>query len=172
RPSSRKNDGARRPFVMIRTLIASSLKFRFLVLALATAMMVFGIAQLPNTAVDAFPEFAPPRVEIQTPCNGLSAEEVESYVTVPLAQAFNGVEGLDVMRSKSLPDLSSIELRFKPGTDILRARQQVLERLATVSTLPSWATPPVMLPPVSTTGRFLKIGLSSNSVSLTDMSMI
>ena len=65
--------------------------------------MVFGIAQLPKMPVDVFPEFAPPRVEIQTPSTGLSAEEVESFVTVPLEQAFNGVDGLDIMRSKSSP---------------------------------------------------------------------
>ena len=68
--------------------------------------------------VDVFPEFAPPRVEIQTPCLGLSAAEVESLVTVPLEQALHGVPGLDDMRSKSVPQLSSIELIFKPGTDL------------------------------------------------------
>src|SRR5262249_25137402 len=61
----------------------------------------------------------------------------------------------------------------KPGTDVLRARQLVEERMTTVvPTLPTWAAPPVMMPPVSTTGRFMKIGLSSKSVSLTDLSMI
>ena len=60
--------------------------------------------------MDAFPEFAPPRVEIQTICLGLSAAEVEELVTVPLEQALNGVTRLDVIRSKSVPQLSSIEL--------------------------------------------------------------
>ena len=139
---------------MIRWIVGTSLKYRFIVLAMAAALMVFGIAQLPSTPVDVFPEFAPPRVEIQTPSLGLSAEEVEALVTVPLEQAFNGVEGLDIMRSKSIPDLSSIELLFKPGTDVLRARQLVQERLSQVlPTLPTWAAPPVMMPPVSTTGR-------------------
>ncbi len=158
---------------MIRWIVGSSLKFRYIVVAIAAAMMFFGIIQLPNTPVDVFPEFAPPRVEIQTPCLGLTAQEVESLVTVPLEQAFNGIDGLEVMRSKSLPDLSSIELLFKSGTDVLRARQLVQERVATViGTLPTWAAPPVMMPPVSTTGRVLKIGVSSKDVSLIDMSMI
>jgi CzcA family heavy metal efflux pump len=104
---------------------------------------------------------------------GLTAEEVEALVTVPLEQALNGVDGLDVMRSKSVPDLSSIDLRFKTGTDLLRARQQVQERIATVlPTLPTWAAPPVMMPPLSSTSRTMKIGLSSPTISLTDMSMI
>jgi CzcA family heavy metal efflux pump len=104
---------------------------------------------------------------------GLSAEEVEALVSVPLEQALNGVEGLEVMRSKSVPDLSAIELLFKPGTDIMLARQLVQERLETVvTTLPTWASPPFMMPPVATTGRVLKIGLSSANHSLIDMSMI
>src|SRR6266545_4808806 len=158
---------------MIRSIVGTSLKFRYIVLAIAAVMMVFGIAQIPSMPVDAFPEFAPPRVEVQTPSLGLSADEVESLITVPLEQAFNGVDGLDLMRSKSIPDLSSIELLFKPGTDILYARQLVQERLATVvNQLPTWAAPPVIIPPVSTTGRFMKIGVSSKTVSLMDMSMI
>ena len=158
---------------MIRSIVGTSLKFRYIVLALAAALMVTGIFQIPDMPVDAFPEFAPPRVEIQTPCLGLSADEVEQLVTVPLEQAFTGLDGLDLMRSKSIPDLSSIELLFRPGTDVLHARQVVQERLATViGTLPTWAAPPVIMPPVSTTGRVLKIGITSKDVSLMDMSMI
>jgi Cu/Ag efflux pump CusA len=92
---------------MMRWIVGSSLKLRFLVVAFAAAMMFFGIPQLGNMPVDVFPEFAPPRVEIQTPCLGLSAEEVEALVSVPLEQALNGVEGLEIMRSKSVPDCSS-----------------------------------------------------------------
>jgi CzcA family heavy metal efflux pump len=158
---------------MMRWVIATSLKFRFLVVAIAAATLLFGGGQLRNTPLDAFPEFAPERVEIQTPCMGLTAEEVEALVSVPMEQALNGVDGLEVMRSRSIPDLSAIELIFKPGTDLLRARQLVQERIATViPTLPTWAAPPVMMPPVSTTGRVMKIGVSSPDVSLNDLSMI
>lgn len=158
---------------MLRSIVASSLKFRYLVVAIAAVLMIVGIVQISDNPVDVFPEFAPPRVEVQTPSLGLTAQEVESLISVPLEQAFNGIDGLEIMRSKSLPDLSSIELLFKPGTDILYARQLVQERLATViGTLPTWAAPPVIIPPVSTTGRFMKIGVYSDSVSLMDMSMI
>ncbi len=157
----------------MRWIVGSSLKFRFIVVAIAAAMMFFGTMQLRDSPMDVFPEFGPPRVEIQTPCLGLSAEEVEGLVSVPLEQALNGVDGLDVMRSKSIPDLSSISLFFKLGTDEILARQLVQERLATViPTLPTWAAPPVMMPPVSTTGRVMKIGVSSKDVSLLDQSMI
>ncbi len=158
---------------MIRWIVGSSLKFRFLMIIASAGLMFFGILQLSAAPIDVFPEFAPPRVEIQTPCLGLTAEEVESLVTVPLEQSFNGIPGLDLLRSKSIPDLSSIELLFKPGTDLLLDRQLVEERISTViNSLPTWAAPPVMMPPVSSTGRVMKIGLSSDTVSLVDMSMI
>ncbi len=157
----------------MRWIVGSSLKFRFLVVAAAGAMMFFGVGQLSSMPVDVFPEFAPPRVEIQTPCLGLSSSEVEALVTVPLEEALNGVAGLDVMRSKSVPQLSSIVLIFEPGTDLLRARQLVQERVATVTpTLPTWASPPFMMQPLSATSRVMKVGLTSKSLSLIDMSTI
>jgi len=158
---------------MIRWIVGTSLKFRFIVLAIAGAMMWFGITGVRNMSVDVFPEFAPPRVEIQTPCVGLSAEEAESYISVPLELALNGVDGLDLMRSKSLPDLSSIDLLFKPGTNELNARRLVQERIVTVTPkLPTWAGSPTIMPPKATMSRFLKIGLSSKTIPLTDMSMV
>jgi len=158
---------------MMRRIVLFSLRFRFIVLAIAAAMMLFGVGQLSNMPVDVFPEFAPPRVEIQTPSVGLSAAEVEALVTVPLEQTLNGVEGLDIIRSKSVVGLSSIEMIFKPGTDLLLARQLVQERIAQVTpTLPTWASPPFMMQPLSATSRVMKIGLSSKDVSLIDMSAI
>src|SRR6187549_240694 len=108
---------------MMRWIVGSSLKLRFIVIAVAAALMYFGVAQLRNMPVDVFPEFAPPLVEIQTPSLGLSAEEVEELVTIPLEQALNGVPNLDVMRSKSVAQLSSVKMIFKTGTDLLKARQ-------------------------------------------------
>ncbi len=157
---------------MMRRIVGASLRFRYLVIALAIGMMFFGGAQLRQLPVDVFPEFAPPRVEIQTPALGMSAEEVESLVTVPLEQALSGVEDLDILRSKSAPQVSSIQLIFKPGSDLMHARQVVAERMSAVSaTLPTWAGPPMMLAPLSATSRVMKIGMSSDSVSLIDMSM-
>lgn len=157
---------------MFRWIVGKSLKFRYLVLALAAGLMYFGIGQLQRMPVDVFPEFAPPMVEIQTISLGLSAEEVESLVTVPLEQVLAGVPGMSVMRSKSVPDLSAIKMYFKPGTDLLLARQMVNERIITVvPTLPSWASPPVMLPPLSATSRMMKIGISSKTRSVIDLSM-
>lgn len=157
----------------MRWIVKTSLQYRYLVVFAAAAMMVFGIARLSNASVDVFPEFAPPKVEIQTLSQGLSPAAVEELVTVPLEQALNGLPGLDVMRSRSVPDLSDIVLIFKPGTDIILARQLVNERIAAVTPqLPTWAAPPVMIQPLSSTSRAMKIGISSDQYDLMDLSMI
>jgi CzcA family heavy metal efflux pump len=158
---------------MIRWIVGSSLRFRFLVVAAAAMMMSLGVLQLRTMPVDVFPEFAPPLVEIQTEAPGMSTPEVESLVTIQLEDALSSTPGLDTMRSKSVPGLSSITLIFQPGTDILRARQLVSERLAVaIPTLPSWAGIPWMLQPLSATSRVMQIGISSTKYSLTDLSMI
>jgi CzcA family heavy metal efflux pump len=158
---------------MMRWIVSTSLKFRYIVIALTVVMMVFGFGMLRHMPVDVFPEFAPPRVEIQTQAIGLTAAEVESLVTVPLENQLNGLPGLDKIRSKSVPQLSSIEMIFKPGTDLLHARQVVAEHMATATnSLPTWAAPPVMIAPLSATNRTMEIGLTSDKVSLVDMSMI
>jgi CzcA family heavy metal efflux pump len=157
----------------MRWIVGSSLKFRFIVIAAAAALMYFGVGLVRDTPVDVFPEFAQPKVEIHTITVGLSSEETESLVTVPMEQALQGIPGLDTIRSKSVPQLSDIKLFFKRGTDLLRARQLVAERVATVTpTLPTWAAPPVVLQPLSSTSRAMKIGLTSDSLNLMEMSMI
>ena len=157
----------------MRSIVAASLRFRYLIVFMAVVLMVFGISRLTNSAVDVFPEFAPPKVEVQTLSTGLSASAVEELVTVPLEQELYGVPGLDVMRSRSVPDLSDIVLIFKPGTDLIKARQLVNERLQSVyPTLPTWAAPPVMIQPLSSTSRAMKIGISSDTVDIKDLSMI
>src|SRR3954453_18378043 len=157
----------------MRWIIGSSLRFRFLVVAAAAAMMVYGAGQVRDARTDAFPEFAPPRVEVQTLCLGLSSEETEELVTVPLEQALNGVAQLATLRSATVPQLSSVELIFKRGTDLIRARQVVQERLSTVvPSLPTWAAPPVMRQPISTTSRVMHIGVSSNTIGLRQLSSI
>ena len=158
---------------MMRWIVGTSLKFRFLVVAIAAGLVYFGIEQIQHMPVDVFPEFAPPIVEVQTPCLGLSPEEVESLITIPLEQSLNGIPGLDIMRSKSVEQLSSVKMIFKSGTDVLQARQIVQERVSLITpSIPTWAAPPVILPPLSATSRCMKIGISSDSLSVIDLSMI
>src|SRR4029453_10153183 len=117
---------------MMRWIIASSLKLRFLVVFAALAMTAVGILQVRHAPVDVFPEFAPPRVEVQTPALGLSAAGVEEFITVPMEEQLNGVPQLDLIRSSSVPQLSAITLIFKRGTNLIRARHLVQEGLRRV----------------------------------------
>src|SRR5829696_2313915 len=157
----------------MRAILQFALNFRLPVAALAAGVLVLGLVQLRDAPVDVLPEFTPPYVEIQTEALWLSPEEVEQLITVPLeADLLNGVEGVDVIRSKSLPSLSSIVLIFVPGTDIYRARQLVQERLTQAHALPHVSQPPTMLQPLSSANRVLMIGLSSNDLSLIERSVI
>ena len=157
----------------MRWIIGSSLRARVLVAAMAAGMIFFGVRQLREMPVDVVPEFSQPYVEIQTEAPGLSAAEVEALITVPLeADMLNGTAWVDEIASQSMPGLSSIMLTFQPGTDILKARQMVIERLTEVHSLPNVAKPPVMLNPVSSANRVMMIGLSSEKLSLIDMSVL
>src|SRR5262245_19468319 len=158
---------------MFRRIVGWSLKFRFIVLALAVALICIGADQMRDMRVDVFPEFAPPIVEIQTPCLGLAPTEVEALVTIPLEQAMSGIPDLNILRSKSVTDLSSVKMIFKQGADAMTARQHVQERLALmIGVIPKDVGPPVMLQPLSATARFMKIGVSSKTTSVIDQSMI
>jgi CzcA family heavy metal efflux pump len=157
----------------MRWIVARSLRFRWLAIFGAAATLVFGFFTTRDAPLDVFPEFAPPIVEVQTLATGNSSVEVEELITIPIEDALNGVEGLDEMRSYSVEQLSSIKLYFKRGTDLYRARQLVQERLAGITAqLPNWASPPFMMPPLSSTARVMKIGLTSDELSMIDMSAI
>src|SRR3977135_3335785 len=155
---------------MIRWIIGKSLKFRLLVVPIAAALMFVGINSLRSMPVDALAEFSPPTVQVQTEALGLSAMEVEQFITVPLEQdLLNGVPWVDTIRSKSVAGLSQVDLVFEQGTDILRARQLVCERLTQALALPHVSKAPVMIDPLSSTSRVMMVGLSSTDVSLIDM---
>jgi CzcA family heavy metal efflux pump len=154
-------------------LVSTALRLRVLVLVLSVVLMVVGIRKAENAPLDVFPEFAPPLVEIQTEAPGLSTDEVESLISVPLENALNGTQGLKTLRSKSVLGLSSVVLIFQEGTDLMRARQLVQERLAVeASRLPAVAKTPVILSPLSSTSRLMKIGLSSKTMSQMDMTVL
>src|ERR687884_78712 len=157
----------------MRWIVGSSLRFRWLVLFAAAALIVFGIGETRNADLDVFPEFAPPRVEIQTIAVGNSSEQVEELITIPLEDQLNGVPGLEEMRSRSVSDLSQIELLFSRDTELYEARQLVQERLTEATpNLPTWASPPVMLPPLSSTSRVMKIGITSDELNIREMSVV
>ena len=159
----------------MRWVVGRGLRAPRLMLAIAVLLIVAGIVQLRSAPVDVLPEFQPPTVEVQTEALGLSAEEVEQFITVPLEQdLLNGVAFLQDIRSASLPGLSSIEMVFEPGTDLLDARQVVQERLAQAQgALPPVQTrPSQMLQPLSSTSRVMMIALSSENLDQIDLSLL
>ena len=157
---------------MFRWIIGSSLQFRLLVLGAAAALIAFGSVELRKMPVDVFPEFAPPTVEVQTEAIGLSAAEVENLVTINLEELLSAVPWLTSIRSQSVTGLSSIVLTFERGTDVMKARQMIQERLTLAYTLPNVAQPPVILQPVSATSRFMMVGVSSDKIEPTELSLI
>jgi CzcA family heavy metal efflux pump len=158
---------------MLSRLITTSIKGRVVVLALCALLIAFGYQKIRNAPLDVFPEFAPPKVEVQTEAPGLSTEEVESLISVPLESALNGTPGLKTIRSKSVLGLSSVVLLFEEGTDIHRARQYVQERvIAETPRLPVVANKPVILQPLSSLSRLMKIGVSSKTLNQQEMTVL
>ena len=151
---------------MTRWIVGSSLRAKRGVVLVAALLFGFGVWQLRDASLDALPEFSPTTVEVQTEALGLSAEEMEQLITVPLEQdLLNGVAWMESIRSQSVPGLSSIVMEFEPGTDLYRARQVVQERLNEAHALPNVSKVPAMLQPQSSTSRALMISLSSEELT-------
>jgi len=158
---------------MLRSIVGSSIRLRFLVITFALALLAFGLIEISNIPVDVYPEFNPPMVEVQTEALGLSAAEMEALITVPIeADLLNGIAWLEHIYSESVPSLSSILLVFEEGSDPIKARQMVQERLTESFALPNVSKPPTMLQPLSTTSRVLMVGLSSDELSLIDLGVL
>ena len=158
---------------MMRWIVEASARSRLLVIAIAAALLAMGGLQLRDTHIEALPNFGPVRVEVQTEAIGLSPDEVENLITNAMEQEFfNGIPWLHKLRSDSLQGLSSIEMIFEPGTDPIRARQVVQERLTMVGGVPQVSQKPIVINPVATTSRVMMIGLSSKTLSLIDLSVL
>ena len=156
---------------MLAWLVGSSLRLRVVVLAAAVALMVWGIRLAKDAPHDVFPEFALPLVGAQTAAPGLSTAERESLISMPLENGLNGTPWLRTIRSKSVLGLSSVQMYFEPGTSLERARQLVQERVAgATGKLPAVASPPVILQPLSSTSRAMKIAVWSKTPSQTEVS--
>ena len=158
---------------MIKWIVSAALRFSRLVVAAAIGILGLGLFQLHNAAVDVYPEFDPPDIQIQAEALGLSAQEVEQLITVPIEQdLLNGIPWVEHIRSRSMPGLSAIDLQFEPGTDLLAARQLTQERMSQAKALPNVGTPPMMIQPKSSTSRVAMIAMRSDSVSEMQMSVL
>jgi cobalt-zinc-cadmium resistance protein CzcA len=125
---------------MIRKLVDFALNNRFLVLAAALLLFAWGAISFHQLPVEAYPDVANNYVEIITQWPGISAEQVEQQVTIPLEIVMNGVPGVVHLRSFSLFGLSDLKLIFEDGTSNFENRERVLERLSQ-ATLPTGVVP-------------------------------
>ena len=125
---------------MIRRVVDFALGNRLLVLGLAFVLFAWGIVSFHNLPIEAYPDVADNYVEVITQWPGISAEQIEQQVTIPLETVMNGIPGIVHLRSFSLFGLSDLKLIFEDGSDNAWNRERVLERLSQV-TLPTGVVP-------------------------------
>jgi cobalt-zinc-cadmium resistance protein CzcA len=125
---------------MLNRIVASSLRQRFLVCLMTLLLIGVGSFSLQRLPVDAYPDLAPPRVEVITQWPGRAAEEIERLIAVPVEREMNGIPRLSSIRSISLYGLSDVILTYQNGTDNYFARQQVFNRFSEL-TLPAGVSP-------------------------------
>ena len=129
---------------MIRRVVDFALNNRLLVLAFALLLFAAGIVSFKRLPIEAYPDVADNYVEIITQWPGISAEQMEQQVTIPLEIAMNGIPQVVHLRSFSLFGLSDLKLIFDDESDNAWNRERVLERLSQV-TLPSGVSPGIFL---------------------------
>src|SRR5579864_2563735 len=115
---------------MIRALVDFALNHRFLIMAAAALLMIWGALSFHNLPVDAYPDVANNYVQIITQWPGRAAEEIEQQVTIPIELVVNGIPHLEHLRSTSMFGLSSLMLIFEDNSDNNWNRQKVQERLS------------------------------------------
>src|SRR5262245_64757509 len=98
---------------MLAAIVAFSIRFRGVIAALATALLIYGIYDLLHAGLDIFPEFAPKLVIVQTEAPGLYAEQVEQLVTRPIENAVGGIIGLEYLRSESIQGMCIVSVVFE-----------------------------------------------------------
>src|SRR5262245_63149717 len=158
---------------MLSWLVATSVRLRVVLIAGCVVLLFAGYRAASRAPLDVFPEFAPPIVEIQTEAPCLSSEQFESLVTIPIENVLTGIPNVKAVRSKSVLGLSQVVLVLDHGTDYMKVRQLVQERVATETRqLPTVAKPPVILQPLSSTSRVMKIGVWSKTLSQRDLTIL
>jgi cobalt-zinc-cadmium resistance protein CzcA len=143
---------------MVRKLIDWAVANPLIVLILAGALVAGGGYAVAHVNIEAYPDPAPAIIEVVAQFPGASAEEVERQVTIPLEVALAGMPGLETTRSKSLFGLAHVRNQFDYSRDYDQAKQDVLNRLATLN-LPSGVTPQIS--PASPIGEIVRYTLKN-----------
>ena len=146
-------------------LVALAVRRRILMVALFALVIIGGVIAFQQLNIEAYPDPTPPMVDIVTQSPGLSSEEIERYITIPIETQVAGVKNLNTIRSISLYGLSDIKLQFSFDYTYDEALQQVLNRLAQLSPLPGNVQPTIS--PLSAVGeiyRYRLVGPANYSV--------
>lgn len=157
---------------MLARIVEASLQYKFLVLAATLLLVALGVRSVTRIPVDAFPDVTPVQVQIFTESSGLSPEEVEKIITVPVESAMAGLPRVELIRSLSLFGLSFVTVFFEDGTDVFFARQRVFERLAEAKErIPAGFGTPLMGPNTTGLGQVFQYYLKTQDkqISLMDL---
>ena len=155
----------------MNALVAFALKQRVIMLVLFVATLAGGLFAFLQLNIEAYPDPTPPMVDVITQSPGLSAEEIERYITIPIETQTAGLPNLRAIRTISLYGLSDVKLQFSFDFTYEQALQQVLNRLSQLSPLLNGAQPQIS--PVSPIGEIYRYRLAGPpSYSVTDLKTI
>ncbi len=154
---------------MLDRIIQLSLERRIAVAALSALLLLAGFFAAGKIPIDVFPDLTAPSVTILTEAAGMAPEEVEALITQPIESGMSGISNVRRVRSSSSPGLSAIYVEFTWGTDILRARQGVVERLQMTSALLPEGAAPAIAPISSIMGEVMYVGVLSEQHNLMDV---
>ena len=154
-------------------LIGWSVAYRWVVLALTVVFAGVGVFSFQRMTFDAFPDLTNVQVQVLTSSPGLSAEDMELMVTVPVERAIAGTPGLETLRSLSRSGVSAVTAVFRDGTDAALARQQVRMRLdAALDSIPEGVERPEIAPPITGLGEVVQFTLSSDRHTLQEVTRV
>ena len=148
---------------MLERIVGLAIDNRGVILVIALAILVSGFFIVPRLPIDAVPDVTNTQVAVLTDAPGLSAEQVERFVTLPVEMGLNGLPHLEEMRSTTRGGLSAVTLVFRDGTDVWLARQLVIERLREIEgDLPPTAGTPQLAPLSTGLGEIYQFVLRSD----------
>jgi cobalt-zinc-cadmium resistance protein CzcA len=149
----------------MNAIIAFAVKQRVLMVVAFAMMLGAGVAAFRALNIEAYPDPVPPLVDVITQSPGLSAEEIERYITIPIEAQLAGVPNLRVMRTISLYGMSDVKLQFTFDYTYDEALQKVLNRLSQLSGLPNGVQPQISpLSPIGDIYRYKLVGPPGYSV--------
>ena len=124
-------------------LVAIAVNRRYLMVGLLAVVLIGGLIAFKQLNIEAYPDPTPPMVDVVTQSPGLSSEEIERYITIPIETQVAGIKNLRTIRTISLYGLSDVKLQFSFDYTYDEALQQVLNRLSQLAPLPGNVQPAI-----------------------------